>query len=346
MFGVWRFLLAIEVVIYHLAAVPVIGEYAVFGFFVLSGFLMTAIMQGTYGYSRRGFIAYLQNRALRLYPNYWFAMIVSLALIAWLGASQVQAFNPHMIIPPDPASWLENVSMIFFSWFPKEHIARLVPPTWALTVEIFYYLLIGLGASRTKGLTFIWLLVSIAYVIGAYAAGGGGPNLYSAVPAGSLPFATGALTWHYRTDIFAWIKVLHIDRPVLLILLRWLSCAGFTIANMLTGQGWLISLGNYVNVGLSAIIVCALFQRSPDKRLRRFDKSIGDFSYPIYLLHWQGSAIASTILFGTLAYGLSLQGLVTAVVGLGVTIGLGLVCVRLIDPTIERQRARIRQRAR
>ena len=52
--GIYRFLLALNVVIFHLLDVPAIGPFAVFSFFVLSGFLMTLIMKETYGYSLSG----------------------------------------------------------------------------------------------------------------------------------------------------------------------------------------------------------------------------------------------------------------------------------------------------
>ena len=61
MFGVYRFLLALNVVFYHVLDVPGIGPLAVYSFFVLSGFLMTMIMQQTYGYSVTGIKKYAIN---------------------------------------------------------------------------------------------------------------------------------------------------------------------------------------------------------------------------------------------------------------------------------------------
>lgn len=345
MFGIWRLLLAIEVVIYHLADVPVIGEYAVFGFFVLSGFLMTAIMHGNYGYTGNGVIRYLQNRALRLYPNYWFALAVSLAVIAVLGEAPVGAFNPHMTVPPRLGVWFENLTMIFFGWFPKEHSVRLVPPTWALTVEIFYYVLIGLGLSRSRGTTTVWAIASAAYVVAALAQGGGGDRLYGAIPAGSLPFAIGGLTFHYRTELHRLQDRLGLGDPRLLIAARWLSCLAFAAGNALTGRGWLISLGNYVNIGIAALIVCALFHARPTGNLRPLDRTLGDLSYPVYLLHWQMGAVASMLLFGKLIHGRSPEGVAVTLLGLALTLMLGLLCARIIDPAVERQRTRIRARA-
>lgn len=52
MFGTYRTLLAIMLIFLHLGGMPVIGSFAVFGFYILSGYLMTLIMQNNYGYIR------------------------------------------------------------------------------------------------------------------------------------------------------------------------------------------------------------------------------------------------------------------------------------------------------
>lgn len=72
MFGTYRTILALMVVFLHLGGVPRIGAYAVFGFYCLSGYLMTLIMQTTYGYSFQGVIKYGINRFLRNYPSIGF----------------------------------------------------------------------------------------------------------------------------------------------------------------------------------------------------------------------------------------------------------------------------------
>jgi len=69
------------VVLVHYAFVPpFIGFYMVFGFFVLSGYLMTFIMHKKYGYSVRGVGAYALNRFLRIYPLYWACFVFALVV--------------------------------------------------------------------------------------------------------------------------------------------------------------------------------------------------------------------------------------------------------------------------
>jgi peptidoglycan/LPS O-acetylase OafA/YrhL len=55
------------VIFLHPGGILAIGGYAVFGFYILSGYLMTLIMQKNYGYSRGGVARYAVNRFLRIY---------------------------------------------------------------------------------------------------------------------------------------------------------------------------------------------------------------------------------------------------------------------------------------
>ena len=73
--GSWRFFLAFLVVISHLWKDMIGGPaaYAVWGFYVLSGYLMTLVLNEKYGPSINGLKRYAYNRFLRIYPLYWAA---------------------------------------------------------------------------------------------------------------------------------------------------------------------------------------------------------------------------------------------------------------------------------
>lgn len=351
MFGIWRTLLALEVVAFHLLFVPFIGAYAVFSFFVLSGFLMTAIMQRTYGYSAGGFTRYIGNRALRLYPSYWFALAVSVAIVAVLGSAETLRYHPVVAIPESTGQWLENLSMGFLDIVPRDVWPRLVPLAWALTVEIVFYILIGLGISRTKRITVLWCVASIAYV--TIASDWQHPKdaaneiipvyQYSAIPAGSLPFSFGALAWHYRAEVHHAVSRLHIGDARFLIVARWAVYFAIAIIQSIAGWKGLVMAGNWINIGLSAIIVCALYHVRPAESLRQIDKAVGDFSYPIYLLHLQMGIVAAALLFSEPVIGRSWRSAAVFALALALTIVVGAICARLIDPAVERLRTRIRR---
>ena len=96
MFGTYRTLLAMMVVVFHLGGVYALGYYAVFGFYILSGYLMTFIMQNNYGYSLRGRASYALNRFLRIYPVYWVSAVVSLLLIYILGQQYTTYYHSQI----------------------------------------------------------------------------------------------------------------------------------------------------------------------------------------------------------------------------------------------------------
>lgn len=108
MFGTCRTALAMMVVMLHYAKLAYIGNYAVFGFFALSGYLMTFIMQKNYGYTTRGLGAYALNRFLRIYPLYWMSCLVAFAILLFLGTEYTTAVNPAFAIPDTLVQWGEE----------------------------------------------------------------------------------------------------------------------------------------------------------------------------------------------------------------------------------------------
>ncbi|MEJ1355170.1 MAG: hypothetical protein RPU39_10845 [Candidatus Sedimenticola sp. (ex Thyasira tokunagai)] len=194
MFGTYRTLLALMVVALHLGGIPKVGAYAVFGFYCLSGYLMTLIMHSNYGYTLPGISKYAVNRALRIFPLYWVSILFSAVLIWQLGSNFISSYHPAIYMPGNASELSKNL-MIFF---PFMDVPRLTPPAWALTVELFFYILIGAGISKNKGITLIWFVFSVLYHIGALFFDLGWSHRYYTIAAASLPFSTGALIFHYR----------------------------------------------------------------------------------------------------------------------------------------------------
>jgi peptidoglycan/LPS O-acetylase OafA/YrhL len=78
------------------------------------------------------------NRALRLYPAFWFAVAVSLVLYSYYGALYPEGKFEMMQTPQTVVAWLSNLTMIFPYWMPNQVEPRLSPATWALVVELFF----------------------------------------------------------------------------------------------------------------------------------------------------------------------------------------------------------------
>ncbi|WP_395331518.1 acyltransferase [Novosphingobium sp. BL-8H] len=338
--GTLRLILAIVVLIQHIGRFPFGGDNAVVGFFVISGYLMTFVMQRAYGYTPEGFSRFWCNRALRLYPSYLLVIAFSVGLLALIPDGFRAAFKPEMAIPASPAQWLANLTMVYPAIIPSTVSPRMAPATWAITCELAFYLLISLGLSRSRRATLAWLGLSLAYSVLTIFSGDSGALAYLAIPGGSLPFCIGALLYHYRDEIGVRIAgrgpqlaCLALGAITLVIAVRiaarilWGPSVVDAIALILTGPIMLLAIaplavGNWTPVPLG------------------IDKRLGDLSYPIYISHW--------IVGLVIAWMLDWQGehlwqrLSLCALTLPISMAFGLLSAATIDPQIEHLRARIR----
>jgi peptidoglycan/LPS O-acetylase OafA/YrhL len=339
-------MLAFWVMLFHLLPVPVIGGFAVFSFFILSGFLMTMIMHDSYGYSKGGLNRYGLNRFLRLYPMYWAVCLVSVLLIFLIGSEYSSQYKNTLFFPTDLVSVLANVSMIFPSFFPTDISPRLSPPTWALTVEIFFYVLIGLGISKTYRRTVIWLIVSIVYFAITYLFELGGGYRYSFIFAASLPFSLGALIYFIKEPFFAYLKQMKLSNPWAILAVYIVVALFFTMNNYyrpFSFSGTLGEFGIYINMLLSLIVVVVLFYRGKELCSQKVDKSIGDYSYPVYLIHWQCGLLASYLLYQEPNRDFTLEGLTTFALATLFVVIASYLLITIIDRSISKLRNKIRE---
>lgn len=330
MFGLFRTVLALAVVAEHLGGAHWTGPYAVFGFYVLSGYLMTMILHQTYGYSLRGFGRYAMNRWLRIFPIYYVAAAITVLLVMLLGDDFVRAFHPDIGAPRSIEEVVRNLALVL-----SIHTdTRWVAPAWALTVECVFYLLIGLGASRYWYGTLAWLSISLVYTGYLVMGDASWSYRYFTVAAASLPFALGATVFHLKQQQRLGHPMLHgdISLAVLLVLLGAnyaLGAAG--------GIERIMGLHFYANLVLMVLVIINLSSRRQLGPVgTALNKRLGDLSYPIYLMHYQAGlmlAALTPLLRGEWLMALAATPLVIA---------MGLAANRLIEHPINRVRARLR----
>lgn len=345
MFGIYRTILALFVVASHLMSITVIGQYAVHGFFILSGYLMTYIMSRSYGYDLKGVRAFAVNRFLRLYPTYWALCAIIVFILYFAGPSATLEFNYNMGISGEAMSWLQNVSMIYPDVIPMQVNPRLSPPTWALTVEILFYALIAFGLSKTRRRTLAWAGLSVVYVVATHWFKLDNSYRYSAVMAGSLPFAAGALLYHYRDHMAAhlgWLKTrIGLATVVALFLLNCLCGCLVVLIGLNDAIGHICY---YLNLLLNLTLIFALLDGFPFSFPKRFDAIIGDYSYPIYLFHYPAGLAASMTLFGAPQRGFHLDGFLVMCASLPICFLVSYVVIRFIDHPIQRLRSSVKKR--
>ena len=199
MFGILRYLLALMVVQTHLwKAAPWAGNYAVFTFFVLSGYLMTLVLHERYSFGPAGVMRFLANRALRIYPPYWIVLPLA-AYAAYHAPHLASAVHRHYALPATDVLWLKNILIIGADHPTK---STLVIPAWSLHIELVFYGLMALGLSRNRATVFLWFAAGLAYTV--YMAMLHPTEYqfwyyrYFPLQAGSLAFSAGAAVYYLR----------------------------------------------------------------------------------------------------------------------------------------------------
>jgi len=304
---------------------------------------MTTIMQKTYGYTAGGFRAYAANRALRLFPSLWFAVLVSVAVIFAFGVDMSARYP--MVLPATFGDWLQNLFLVFVTLHPIHEGPVLLPPTWALVVELVYYAAIGFGLSCNKKITILWLFASLAYFAICLIVDAGRDSTYGSIFGSSLPFALGSAAYHYRECLLKWLDRLWF--PILMLfVLRYAILLGNIGIRELYSEDWRFESGlNLLNALCSVGLIVSLFSlRLPDW-MRKADKFLGDYSYPVYLLHWPAGAFASFLLYDRVVRGFSVPALLSFSVAMVAIVVLASIAVFVIDRNVYRLRDRVRDRA-
>lgn len=338
MFGIYRTYLALWVAAFHLLSVPQIGMHAVFSFYTLSGFLMTLIMQDRYGYNRVGRLAFANNRFLRLYPSYWCAAGLSILLMLFLGEEYVRSYVDAVHWPRGLGEWVQNLTMIFASVEPSRIQPRLSPATWALTVEIFYYCLICLGISKRLSLVVLWWILSVGYHAAVHLFHLEF-SLYAPIPAASLPFSSGALLYfliHRHQDTLK--RLCTPGRSLLLVGISSLYPFGVAALSLTKKVEPDVVWGLYLAIFLAMPTIACLYTAGLPWVRMRWDKTAGEFSYPIYLLHWQCGALASWVLFQEPVRYLNPRSLASFMLSLVLMAMFSILIIHQVDARLARKR--------
>lgn len=316
-FGSWRLFLAVLVASSHLWADMVGGPaaYAVWGFFVLSGYLMAHVLNTKYGFGAAGLRNYAHNRFLRIFPAFWVACVLGALALWWLQTQGVDArrLNPAFGLPRDAQEWGFLVTLL--PAFPRWNAP--VPVANALSVEVGFYLLMPLMA-RHRSTALLALALGMLIV----ADHGFSHESFGARYAWFLPatpaFAVGALVFHLRHALR------RLALPALAVPV-WIVHAGLTLHEPYNLWPW--TWGLYTGTLLSAWVVISLAER----RTSRLDDVLGELSYPFYLLH----CTAGALLLPWFGYGRDGR---YAICGLLLTLLAAALMVRLVDRPLTRRK--------
>jgi peptidoglycan/LPS O-acetylase OafA/YrhL len=330
-----RFFLASNVVEFHLwnSLARGAGPVAVMAFFYLSGYVITQIVQEVYTTAKRAG-SFLLNRFLRIYPQYIVAVLLSLVAV-YFYPEVTDHINDYMSWPDGWAEWIPQFAI--FGLYDSK--VRLLPATWSLSTELYYYLLIGLVTGHSRRLTVALFLVSLP--VGALCALHVLPFDFYGHPIGNgFVFAFGSMTYFYRNS-------LRVSRPLLAI-----ACAAYllhTYAIPLLGD-YDLSDGDIAGslVSFSVIIVYLVQNDFKGERIVSFANLLGKLSYPMFLTHWTVCVFVSALFFGGRASYDAVTFLDGAIYFLSMFVAV-MACSGLfyqfVDKPVERIRRAVRSRA-
>lgn len=269
--GAFRFVLATLVAISHLWQGMIHGPaaYAVWGFYLLSGYLMAYILNNHYDFSRKGLISFYYNRALRIYPAYYIALICGIVVYKLCKLNGVDLFilNPQFGRPLDLSGIFFNLTLL--PTFNNQ--LEFVPVSSALALEVGFYLITPIICrNKWSALTAVLISFGLNFKFGVSIENF--PERYAGFWTALLPFSIGIGYYYWRDLVDGWIP-----KNLWIVTLIWAINCLFWI--FFPYYPW--GIGLYISILLTLNLVSVLKGRNSSK----IDEILGGMSYLIYLLH-------------------------------------------------------------
>lgn len=308
--GIVRLLLAVAVLGHHATILDweiLDGDDAVRAFFVISGFYMALILNGKY--AGRPLRLFWTNRALRLYPAYAVVLALSLGALLILDVHPFASLGRMLrLVDNDPLTiltlawtntmvlgqeWLFSLAVapdgggLFWPSSPagtRAFVCSMVPQAWSLSLEFCFYLaapwLVRSGARRMA----LALAASLALRLGFALAGPEADRIsHYLLPTELYLFMAGALAWRVYDSLrtTAWPR--RLGAPALAVLAAAILCWQWFSA------GWRFPCF----ILLLTASLPLIFGRFAHSRL---DRTLGELSYPFYLIHFLVIALVENYL--------------------------------------------------
>jgi peptidoglycan/LPS O-acetylase OafA/YrhL len=265
--GSYRLILAGAVVYGHVRGALLghnPGTIAVISFFLLSGFVMTALVRKYYR-SLTAVPAFYLDRFIRLAPQYYLYSILTLAAVVVFGLR-----HKWLHAPPTAVSTIGQLLLFplnFYRLFPD----MLLPQTWSLGLEAIFYAVFPLIL-----ICRIRLVVAIISFVVYVAAYGGVIDTdlygYRYLPGTLFIFLTGSYLEYSATRLERWVPMVFFGAAAFLLVLAFLSPRFGTPPN----QDVLLGL-------VIGIVMVAVLKRVD--RPSAANELAGNLSYGIFLNH-------------------------------------------------------------
>jgi peptidoglycan/LPS O-acetylase OafA/YrhL len=271
-------------------ALNIVGGRAVVFFYIVSGFLMSYVLDSKYPRTKAGTYQFYKSRFLRIYPLWWAVVVFSTVTVsaAWLHRSLPGVFSAIFLFGSDWLVPFAHYPEAYFGFFPlKTDIG------WTLGAEMTFYLLAP------------WLLRSDRLAVAALVGSMAVRIVVFFVVGPQTPAFSTYIIWSYffLPSTFMFFMLGHLARrvPYIETAGRWpafailIAAAWFVSRNDWTPAGDWFPINDYVAAVLFALALPGVFAATKNIRLSNW---LGDLTYPLYLTHH----LTMTALFGIWAF--------------------------------------------
>jgi peptidoglycan/LPS O-acetylase OafA/YrhL len=301
--GAIRLFLALSVTVGHLAGLYfqdgtnwrerlliLHGSYAVILFFIVSGFLMSYVLEKKYTPNAAGTVGFYKARFLRIYPLWWvmLAFVIIFLERNWLTMPPVDIAATVSLIGPELRTSFANYP---HGW---GTIPGSLGVGWSLGVEVLFYLIapLLLRSARVAIVAFVLLIVSRLIVSSYYPYGDEWRALVYLFFPHLLPFF---LMGHFARLIWSGMRLPGIVANVVGLVA--LFAAARIVAHW---PGPWDALPFYAMTVCFALSLPPIFESTKDIRWMNF---CGDLTYPLYLVHRPLMDIANATAIGGASIG-------------------------------------------
>jgi len=298
--GILRLYLAAGVILTHVFHWANIATWAVYLFFVLSGFWISKLWDAKYSRCDRPYLVFLVSRFWRLLPLYWTCTALMLIGV-WKICGRLHTWDAYM---HSPGWWVSMLGIVGVARYPI-----LLRPVWSLDMEMQFYLIAPvllflvaycfsgrfakakLGALFTAGAIAFWwmplMVTVIPYILfflagAAIAIGNWKPPRPLAIASGIAAVAMVIGVWFFPVNVGG-IANGNFEKAV--------AVDGRNAPDVNAGGPLMITStqqgdpGRWVAILFVAVclpyVASALAQRSD-----KLDRTLGNLAYPVYLFHW------------------------------------------------------------
>lgn len=298
MLGTIRFFLAFFVLISHLPGNQMklnLGVVSVILFYFISGFLMEKSYSRFVDNSANPVLDFYTDRILKLFPQYIVIVILTFVSIIYFGNSQiVPIFNQDTTAYKvffNTILILNNY--IFEPFIIKELMPHpIVPPTWSLSTELHFYLILPF-IFFLKGRVFLILLLSLIIQFSSFFFSN---NYFNSNNFG-YRYIFGTLTIFIYGYSFSKEKDLFFRNLAISI---WMSFSLFLFIFLPTFNLWKnpnlqeILLGGFIALPLGYYFVYTKIQF---KNFIKIDTLLGNLAYPVFITHFLAFYLVEKLLF-------------------------------------------------